>query len=153
MTNRERALALPENNIGQKRYQIYKNAFGHINKAIENSYYLEAITLIESLITDRLESRLSHLSQEDFSFKTLGQLIKKNNQIETDEELKQLVATKLDKWRENRNNALHEMAKLEKDEQTTWDERMQGLADIAKNGYEILREINKISQSLRRKGQ
>lgn len=147
--NRTRALALPNNEIGQKRYELYKNAFDHINQSIESKYYLEAITLIESLITDRLESRLSFLLDEDFSFKTLGKIIEKSRQIEQDENLKALISKDLDEWRKHRNTAVHEMVKLEENQQTTWENRNVVLEKVAQDGYQLLKELNKQTSKLR----
>ena len=43
---------------GQKRYWLYRSVIDRYNEAYKSGYYLEAITLMESLITDRLESLL-----------------------------------------------------------------------------------------------
>lgn len=63
------------------RGMLYKNAFSRINLAMEQGFHLEAISLIESLVSDRLESRLSFLKQKDFSFEPLGSLIKEIGRI------------------------------------------------------------------------
>jgi len=43
---------------GINRYEIIKSAISRFNKAVEHSFFLEATALIESLICDRLESRI-----------------------------------------------------------------------------------------------
>jgi len=141
---RARAIASKSNNVGLARYHIYRQAYKRINQSIENGYYLEAITLIESLISDRLESRLSYLLKKDYSFKTLGALITKAKQFEENDQLKTVVSTELDHWREKRNAALHEMVKIEDGEVTAWEERYSELRGITITGKSILRKIDKL---------
>lgn len=147
---RSRALAVPKTKVGKMRYNLYKQAYEQINNAMKQGFYLEAITLIESLVSDRLESRLTYLKRSDFSFKTLGTLIKTINQIETDILLKNLVSHGLNVWRDSRNKALHEMIKLEDGEETTWDQRKISLLSVAEEGLSTLRSIDKRCKELRK---
>lgn len=142
-SSRKRAVATPGTTVRRTRGWLYRQAFAQIKKAQEQGFYLEAITLVESLITDRLESRLSHLKGKDFSFKTLGSLIEAISQCETDAEIKTLVRDELDPWRHERNRALHEMAKLAEGEESTWQERTERLAPTARRGSALLRKIDK----------
>jgi hypothetical protein len=120
---RKRAIAVENSNVGKHRRKIYKSAFKQIKLANEAGFYLEAITLIESLITDRLESRLSYLDGKDFSFKNISKLIEKSIKLETDSELINLIEIDLRKWAGDRNKSLHEMAKIAEGDFSTWDER------------------------------
>lgn len=72
---RKRAITASDNDIGQERHKLYKSSFSWIKKSIGAGYYLEAISVVESLVADRLESYLSLLLAKDFSFKTLGEVI------------------------------------------------------------------------------
>lgn len=114
MNERVRAIALDTNNVGNQRYNLYKKVIEHINKSIDNGYYLEAITLIESLIADRLESHLTFIKGEDFSFKTLDKIVKNfsRHKSDIDDDLYRLVEEYVNNWKEKRNLVLHEMAKL-----------------------------------------
>jgi hypothetical protein len=147
---RTRALATPGTPIGRVRHNLYKRAYSRINDARAKGFYLEAITLIESLIGDRLEHRLTFLKQRDFSFKNLGELITEARKTEIDGELKQLVLGPLDSWRQERNSALHEMAKIADGDLPTWEKRMSGLETIAMGGLTTLRAIDKRCQQLRK---
>jgi hypothetical protein len=93
---RKRAARSADNTVGQERYALYKATFEWISKSINEGFYLEAISLEESLITDRLESYLTWLRKTDFSFKTLGDLKKAIEQHETDSNLRLLVLDELD---------------------------------------------------------
>jgi hypothetical protein len=147
---RRRALAVPGTPIGRVRHNLYKRAYSRINEAIAQGFYLEAITLIESLIGDRLEHRLTFLKQQDFSFKNLGELIAEARKTEIDHKLKQLVLGPLDSWRQARNSAVHEMAKIADGDLPTWEERMSSLEIIATGGLTMLRDIDKRCQQLRK---
>lgn len=146
---RTRAIAVPGSNVGDARYHLYRQAYRQINQALEQGFYLEAITLVESLVSDRVESRLTFLKGTDFSFKTLGSLIAESKKVETDPVLKQLVTQRLDNWRDARNRALHEMAKLADGDAATWDDRVQSVIPVAEEGLATLRAIDKRYQELR----
>lgn len=147
---RTRAVSEPGTDVGSMRYGLYKQAYAQVNKAIKEGFYLEAITLIESLTSDRLESRISCRMGKDFSFKTLGSLIKELRDHESDPELKRLVDEDLDKWRQARNKALHEMVKLEQGDSGTWEERTAELIPVAEDGLTILRAIDRRHKALLR---
>ena len=69
---------------GIERHEIIKSAMSRFNTAIEHSFFLEATALIESLICDRLESRIAELTHKSIEFGTLGDLLKELNKIEND---------------------------------------------------------------------
>ena len=149
MARRERANINENPFVGKLRYELYKKAIVQFNNAIEAGYYLEAITICESLITDRLESRCSELGQPH-SFKNIGALIRKLIQIETDQELQQIIFRDLDNWRENRNTALHEIVKFEKGEIPNWENRVGNSKVYAEEGIKIFRKIDNRITTLRK---
>ena len=62
--------------VGIIRHEYIKRAMEQYNKAMENGYYIEAIALMESAISDRLESTLNYLFPEkNHSYSTIGSLI------------------------------------------------------------------------------
>lgn len=128
---------------------MYRAAYARINEATKAGFHLEAITIIESIVADRLESRLTYVLGHDFSFQHLGSLITKARQVETDQTLRQLVDQDLDKWRKSRNRALHEMAKIALGDTTTWQDRVAGLVPISKDGLALLRAIDKQIKQLK----
>ena len=150
MASKTRALAEEGTDVGEERRKLFAQAYGRISESMENGYFLEAITIIESLASDRLESRLSYLKEEDFSFKNLGKLIESAKSEEPDEELKALIVNELDVWRAKRNTSLHEMAKKADGDARTWQERVAEIEQVAKDGLQILREIDKKCTKLRK---
>ncbi|MDD3803532.1 MAG: hypothetical protein PHW02_03980 [bacterium] len=59
------------------RFKLYKEVMSRLDFAIKEGFYLEAITLLESIITDKLESRYCYLKKTSKGFHDLGNL-KKN---------------------------------------------------------------------------
>lgn len=103
------------------KYLTYKEAFTRINQAIDAHFFLEAITIEESIICDRMISYLHGKFGVTFSEKEM-----KNNKTLTDNLLKMwqknepgIIAFKsyldlhkeIDEWREQRNYLLHSMTK------------------------------------------
>src|SRR4051794_20891903 len=125
---RPRGKAYSGKGYGSLRYRLFKSAGPHIEKSVREGYYCEAITIIESVVTDRLESRLSYLKQENIGFQTLGDAIRLLQRCETDSKLIAILDD-LDKWREKRNGALHELAKIEDGKpMIEWEQRIQLLS-------------------------
>lgn len=129
---------------------MYKSAYSRIAESSKAGFHLEAITIIESLISDRLESRLTFVLQRDFSFQHLGSLITKARQVETDPTLLNLVDQDLDKWRKSRNKALHEMAKIADGDTSSWQDRVNGLVPISEEGLKLLKTIEKQIRALKK---
>ena len=147
---RTRALAIPGTEVGRRRQELYKGAYARINDAMAAGYYLEAIALTESLLSDRLESRASYLRGRDFGFRTLGDLIKEHRRIENDATLKTMVVGEVGQWAKARNTALHEIAKLAAGDARTWSERIAELAPTAKQGLALLRRLNEHVRKLKK---
>lgn len=55
---------------------LFERARLQIERSMEHGFYCEAITLSESIIADRLESRLSYLKQHNCGFRMLGELVR-----------------------------------------------------------------------------
>lgn len=105
-----------------RKGESYRFAFGRINAAIEQGFYLEAITLSESIIADRLLSYCTWADQRRIGTRTsLSTLIAAwrrlatNGPIWKDEDLGNAV----DAWREARNACVHGAAKSEPGSPTT----------------------------------
>jgi hypothetical protein len=139
-TKRKRAEAYTGEGYGLQRYELFCHARQHIISCMKNGFYLEAITIIESIIADRIESRVSHLKGQNYGFKTLGNLIPEAKKLDSDPEILAIL-DHIDKWREDRNKCLHEMVKIEEGTNLTWDERTGRNRDIAISGYRVLVEI------------
>lgn len=153
-----RAIASDDNDVGQKRHNLFSGVIGRINNAIKDGYYLEAITLEESIICDRFASRFTYLNEKNhpslsqlkkytetnFYNILLGTITSGIEEIEEDEEIINFCKTELKDWKNQRNESLHEMAKLSDDSDKTFQEKYDQLKDIATNGLEIFRKAEKL---------
>jgi len=96
-------------------------AFRRINESLKSGYHLEAVTLAESIISDRLLSFVKHHNHKvnvKTTFRDLIKFAKKlnNTTLLTKDGVDLFVA--LDEWREKRNRCIHSVAKSEPDEPT-----------------------------------
>lgn len=126
---------------GQVRYHLYKDVIDRYLDSMNDGYYLEAITLMESLITDRLESALIFYLKKTPSqvFLPLGDALSpfKDQGIISDQ-----LYSRIDEWRKSRNQALHEIAKIEAGTTPVFEDRYSAQQSIAKDGYDVFKKIN-----------
>lgn len=131
---------------GQERYDTFKKVLDRYGLAMENGFYLEAITLMESLIADRLECYLlMNIKESDYSFSTLERLIRG---------LRSMVSTPItiesvEAWKNQRNKLLHEMAKIEDGNFESFDSKYDQAKQCAEDGLLLFREIDKICRASR----
>ncbi len=150
-----------------KKYYSYKLAFERIALAIESNFPLEAITIEESIICDRLRAycEANGLEQIPPSF---SQLIIKANQLAKNncKELLDMLgflnrqpnpiinpSKSIDSWRVARNMLLHGMVKTSRAGQAPEvpaNEFMERAIEIAKCGKEHARNICNLSNKLKR---
>ncbi len=149
--SRIRATSTSDNTIGKERYELYKSAFSWIKKSIDSGFYIEAISITESLIADRLESRISFITNSNYGLKNLGTLIDKIKSSESDEALLNLVIHNLKHWKDARNKAAHEMVKIEDGKQITWEKRVEINKQVAEKGLHLVRQIDHRIRQLRNK--
>lgn len=106
----------PKGNI--KKYLSYREAWSRIKQAQEQGFYLEAVTLVESILSDRLTSYLMSAGTPDTiekltkhqSLNTLITWWRKSTDSKIDQVCIQLQ-TDVDKWRTSRNQIVHGMVK------------------------------------------
>lgn len=135
---------------GQEKYEIIKAAISRYNTAIEHTFFLEATALMESLISDRLESRLGELKKEQISFDTIGNLLNALRKIETDIVLKEIMNEQINTWCGDRNTVIHQAAKLEIGKKKDWNDFLKQAEKTAKDGRKIFDAYNKQLNKLRR---
>ena len=130
--------------VGQNRDEVFKQAIKQYKKAKENGFYLEAIAICESLITDRMESRIGELTKREVKFGMLRNL--KDilmDYIETDSDLIKIYDEILNKWAPKRNIAIHQAVKISKKEEKKWDKYIKDSEQTAKEGMDYFRQLDK----------
>ncbi len=137
------------------RYVMYKYAWDRYNEAYKAKYYIECIALVESLIADRMESLANEISSSSkFSYSTLEKLIAylsgKNQAPLLTESIIQTIG-KIEVWKDGRNKAVHEMAKLSENLNETFEQKYGELSKIADTGRELFNELNNELRKIRKK--
>lgn len=138
-----------------EKFEAYREAWSRIKLAQENHFFLEAITIQESIISDRLISFLSRPTAPKIlarnkrgKLPSFGSLIKDYWREEFPDPLKSGVYPDLigsvDKWRITRNQAVHAIVKSEIDESSqSIDVFLQKAKESAEEGERLAREICK----------
>lgn len=130
-----------------QKYQTYKSAMEQINAAIEAGFYLEAITIQESIFADRLFRFCKDNGySRSFNRATLGEELKfiRNKKLEALEELPFQYLDDLDLFWSRRNICLHQIAKSEPGTPTQDYADFMSLAEkTAKEGKKLANKVSK----------
>lgn len=135
---------------GTERHEIISSVMSRYNTAMEHRFFLEATALIESLICDRLESRLGELTKLPVKFNTIGNLLRDLNPIETDPILKEIMNTRINTWSGERNKTIHQAAKIELGKKKDWNEYLTMTEKTAANGREAFDKYSTQLNKLRK---
>lgn len=143
--------------VGQERYLLYRRARRRVKQAIEAGFYLEAVALLESMISDRIESRtaqLHHQKKEKREFGNLSNLAESlsgKNSKEPKEA--KAIYKKVVAWAKFRNKTLHQMVKIAEKNEQGWEDRLAEAKQTAIDGESLLTELSNMVTSLNRKSQ
>lgn len=147
MPNREIS-ATTNKNAGTVRMGLYRRCIAQYNEAIGQEFFIEAVAIVESLIADRLESRLSMKhggKEEKRRFSTIGRLSSELGGKNADEPLEaREVYNEIRIWAKNRNRVIHEIVKLEENELPDWDNRYSRARQTAEEGMSLFRKLDRI---------
>jgi hypothetical protein len=138
--------------VAQARRKFYARALERVSVALDTGFVLEAVTLLESMIADRLEARLAakHAQHEDKRrFSTLGKLAQElgGSRMAEPESVRGLY-NDVAAWADRRNRALHEMVKLEEGAVADWDSRYASARQTAEDGRKLFRKLDRAIRSL-----
>lgn len=105
--------------LGGRRHRRYLAAFDWVLLCVKGGHYLEAIAILDSLICDRLASRLGYLTQQSVDLSlTCRQLCTRllghgstSTGVEKDPGFREAISN-VRKWGDRRNMALHATAKV-----------------------------------------
>lgn len=152
---RHRPTLSDDPNVGFARYSIYKDTIDRYHVAMDSGFYVEAISLMESLISDRIESLLNACAERkntddsrnmEYSYLPLGTLVVSALGTEDIRNCQPMVdvMNKIKDWKTKRNGAIHEMAKLSDTEiEQPFSEKYANLKGVAEDGYRLFRELDK----------
>jgi hypothetical protein len=148
-----------ENPVGSSRFCLLGAAANRAAEAFKKGFYLEAITLTESLMATRLESRLAWVRdllrrEQPVEFSTLVPLCcellgKRASGVPDAEEFKVPIQG-VKEWACKRNEALHQMAKLTEGHGHAFREKYEMSRDIVLQGFEVLLAYDALDRKVRR---
>ena len=159
--NKVRPIAGDGSSTGVERYRLIKAAFAHVQQSIRNGHHLEAITVLESILTDRLGSMVHGALGGKVTLKdTLGTLVRlakespkgvKAHRAPFPDDVIGFLTGELFYWWQRRNTAVHGMAKLQNVGDATFQERYAKLSATALEGVRVLLKLDFYDQRERRK--
>jgi hypothetical protein len=105
--------------LGDSRYMRYCHAFDRVDHCVKSGFFPEAIAILDSLIGDRLSSRLGHVASEPVDYRmTTNQLCgalvgngAAKSGAEQDAAFRHVIAD-IRTWAHERNEAVHATAKV-----------------------------------------
>ena len=132
------------------RYLRYKLAFERMDEALQEGWLLEAISLQESIITDRLISILKAKGETVHTKHSLGRLISRVKKTMTGSAITSEgdFFNELEQWRDARNECVHAFCKLDDhayaaNSSEIFSEKMW---DTAKKGRELVDLVRDLSR-------
>ena len=136
---------------GAVRNELYKAAWVRYNEAMSAGFYLEAITIVDSLITDRIEAytqHLMHFEDKHQQVESLGNamaalnIARQDRQIADDDEYKAIRKAVM-KFNEGRNKAVHNFVILSNaNAEMSVDDRINQSKNTAEYGREVFNLVN-----------
>jgi hypothetical protein len=144
----------PSSKEGQQRRAIYKAVWLQIARAKSSGCWLEVITLVESILADRLEARVAHINHQEAQSRkmcTAAQSAKVLLEHANGEDKDALdIYNHVVDWSNSRNSALHELAKSLEEESRIWSDRYEEARLTAVNGERLAKRISALVKKLNR---
>ena len=137
-----RAVINSDKVVNKQRQLLYKNSLRQLKKAISEEYYLEAIALLDSLIADRLESRIGELTNKNVQFNPLGKLCKDLLRVENMHAIIEIIEKEIIPWVKTRNISIHESVKIEAGKDKLWEKFCEDKKSSGEDGYKIFRKLD-----------
>jgi hypothetical protein len=136
------------------RYLRYKLAFDRLDEALIEGWLLEAISLEESIITDRLISIVKSNGENASANQSLSTLIAQAKKVLTGSgaSVEGDIFYELDQWRQDRNECVHAFCKL--DDHAYSNNSAEIFSDkmweTAKKGRELVDLVKHLSREAKR---
>ena len=131
--------------LGKAKQELYRKAHKHLDRATTKGSHIEVIAILESLMSDRLESAISSITGESQAVNSLGSLVSKFHQIHSiDDELR----LRLREWNRHRSQIIHQMVKLTENHTPTWAERMTFARRVASEGKILFKDLRRVTDKV-----
>lgn len=127
------------------KFLAYREAWTRIKEAQEQGFYLEAITIEESIISDRLSSYFRNvlkIEKQPNSLKGMQDLWKKHQPEAIISGGYDDLIFELDKWREERNQAIHAIVQSHTHPERLIESFLLHSKNVAKRGEKLTSAIS-----------
>jgi hypothetical protein len=137
---------LPQQSNGNTpKYRAYREAWTRIKEAQKQGFYLEAITIEESIISDRLSSYFRNVLEIERQPKTFYEMGKTwreyHPEIITSVDYNDLISA-LDEWRKERNKAIHDIVHSDPHVDRSIENFLSNTKTVAEDGEKLARIIS-----------
>lgn len=112
----------------------------HLHRAMADGYFIEAVALLDSMISDRLEELLV-MHKENVAMNSLGQLAQLSRTMDPD--AFSGLANSVLAWAEQRNVVVHQMVKVGPEYAESWSQRLAQARATAQSGLELLDAVDR----------
>jgi hypothetical protein len=129
--------------VRKNKAELIRNACNRVKRSRSLGFNVEAVAILESLITDRLESIIARNNPEQIEIGNLGPAVDKCLKMGSiDEDL----ALQIKAWSKKRAKVIHEMVKVSIVTDSSWSERLKYAREVAIEGDEIFSTISRIAK-------
>lgn len=133
--------------VARHRYDLYKLANEQLKAAYEAGFYIECVSICESIISDRIEARLQFLrraTDKPSQIDSLGRLLKQVEDIESEDQTELRAAyVSTREWGSARNETIHQFVKVtDQNHQSNGYDRTQQARAAARDGIRLMRKMS-----------
>ena len=137
----------------QLRYELYTEAFDRIKRGNEQGNYFEVVSLVDSIITDRLNSLIQHIRKDeddDYEHQSIGSMVQiffseiKERNFNIDPDYKKLINDIWHTWVQDRNFVAHSFVVVTNANKTkNKEDRLEILKRCAISGEKYAKEVTR----------
>ena len=133
--------------VAHQRYKLYRLAIEQLKSAYTGGFYIECVSICESIIADRLEARLQFLRRgtgKDSRIDTIGRLLKQIEDIKTENQNELRVAYgAIRHWADARNETIHQFVKVtEENQDLDGKDRIRNAKTAARDVIRLMKMIS-----------
>ena len=141
------------------RNTLYKKGIERVKQAISAGYYIEAIMILESMITDRVVSVIEVLHKDDdtsWKLNSFGSTVYALNKLTYDlncrtAENEDLIKS-LRQWKSLRNTAAHQFVFVQHNRFGQYDDlpkRYHTMKKTAQQGVHLMRAVDRLTRNMK----
>ena len=132
--------ALPTKTLNSAKSELLKEAYARLERSKRIGAHIESIAIIETLMSERLETLESIKLGAPSKVNTLGKLLEI---IKKYDALSPELHENLVSWSKSRNLAIHRLVKITNADEVSWQSRMVFIRQTSKEGQVLLKELKK----------